>query len=195
VEEGGKQRHELEPVGEPVRPLQGGERRRRGKDLGRHSPRSADRSRQQGLTSRQEGSAIWQEGRATWQEGPATRQEASATWQGGPAPWQEGPAIWHEGPATRQEASALWQEGPALWPEGRATSSEGPVRRQEGCTRTGAPLGGGGRRGAPLDEPRALLLEHGSPEAPASSAQVAQLVEHVTENHGVTGSIPVLGTI
>jgi hypothetical protein len=25
-------------------------------------------------------------------------------------------------------------------------------------------------------------------------AQVAQLVEHVTENHGVTGSIPVLGT-
>ena len=28
-----------------------------------------------------------------------------------------------------------------------------------------------------------------------SCAQVAQLVEHVTENHGVTGSIPVLGTI
>gem|GEM_PF-3931511 len=27
------------------------------------------------------------------------------------------------------------------------------------------------------------------------SAQVAQLVEHVTENHGVGGSIPPLGTI
>jgi hypothetical protein len=26
-------------------------------------------------------------------------------------------------------------------------------------------------------------------------AQVAQLVEHVTENHGVGGSIPPLGTI
>ena len=27
-----------------------------------------------------------------------------------------------------------------------------------------------------------------------SSAEVAQLVEHVTENHGVGGSIPSLGT-
>jgi hypothetical protein len=27
-----------------------------------------------------------------------------------------------------------------------------------------------------------------------SGAQVAQLVEHVTENHGVGGSIPPLGT-
>ena len=27
-----------------------------------------------------------------------------------------------------------------------------------------------------------------------SLAQVAQLVEHVTENHGVAGSIPALGT-
>jgi hypothetical protein len=34
-------------------------------------------------------------------------------------------------------------------------------------------------------------------EAPSSlkRAQVAQLVEHVTENHGVGGSIPPLGTI
>ncbi len=32
---------------------------------------------------------------------------------------------------------------------------------------------------------RAILLK----------AQVAQLVEHVTENHGVAGSIPALGTI
>jgi hypothetical protein len=31
--------------------------------------------------------------------------------------------------------------------------------------------------------------------AHASSAEVAQLVEHVTENHGVGGSIPSLGTI
>jgi hypothetical protein len=29
----------------------------------------------------------------------------------------------------------------------------------------------------------------------APAAQVAQLVEHVTENHGVGGSIPPLGTI
>jgi hypothetical protein len=29
---------------------------------------------------------------------------------------------------------------------------------------------------------------------PARGAQVAQLVEHVTENHGVGGSIPPLGT-
>ena len=28
-----------------------------------------------------------------------------------------------------------------------------------------------------------------------TSAQVAQLVEHVTENHGVRGSIPRLGTM
>ena len=28
----------------------------------------------------------------------------------------------------------------------------------------------------------------------AAAAQVAQLVEHVTENHGVGGSIPPLGT-
>lgn len=28
-----------------------------------------------------------------------------------------------------------------------------------------------------------------------AQAQVAQLVEHVTENHGVAGSIPALGTI
>ncbi len=31
--------------------------------------------------------------------------------------------------------------------------------------------------------------------ANTSSAEVAQLVEHVTENHGVGGSIPPLGTI
>ena len=31
--------------------------------------------------------------------------------------------------------------------------------------------------------------------ANTSSAEVAQLVEHVTENHGVGGSIPSLGTI
>jgi hypothetical protein len=29
----------------------------------------------------------------------------------------------------------------------------------------------------------------------AAGAQVAQLVEHVTENHGVGGSIPPLGTM
>src|SRR6185295_11811060 len=33
-----------------------------------------------------------------------------------------------------------------------------------------------------------------SPAPAGSGAQVAQLVEHVTENHGVGGSIPPLGT-
>ena len=33
------------------------------------------------------------------------------------------------------------------------------------------------------------------PRAGGAGAQVAQLVEHVTENHGVGGSIPPLGTI
>jgi hypothetical protein len=32
-------------------------------------------------------------------------------------------------------------------------------------------------------------------QRPRARAQVAQLVEHVTENHGVGGSIPPLGTI
>ena len=32
------------------------------------------------------------------------------------------------------------------------------------------------------------------PRAGGAGAQVAQLVEHVTENHGVGGSIPPLGT-
>src|SRR6185369_10169603 len=49
---------------------------------------------------------------------------------------------------------------------------------------------GGQRRGRRLGEPFAA-------KAPPSMtrAQVAQLVEHVTENHGVGGSIPPLGTI
>ena len=34
-----------------------------------------------------------------------------------------------------------------------------------------------------------------SPSGRKANAQVAQLVEHVTENHGVGGSIPPLGTI
>jgi hypothetical protein len=34
-----------------------------------------------------------------------------------------------------------------------------------------------------------------SPDGLSAAAQVAQLVEHVTENHGVGGSIPPLGTI
>jgi hypothetical protein len=38
---------------------------------------------------------------------------------------------------------------------------------------------------------RTLLIGPAGP----TGAQVAQLVEHVTENHGVGGSIPPLGTI
>src|SRR6476620_5160789 len=54
----------------------------------------------------------------------------------------------------------------------------------------GRPRKGGQRRGRRLGEPFAA-------KAPPSlmRAQVAQLVEHVTENHGVGGSIPPLGTI
>lgn len=59
---------------------------------------------------------------------------------------------------------------------------------------------------AGLDKPKALLLYvRASPhkangagnKAPVRprTAQVAQLVEHMTENHGVGGSIPPLGTI
>jgi hypothetical protein len=54
----------------------------------------------------------------------------------------------------------------------------------------------------PLREVRSSLPEKGAcytggPSAFANtfSAEVAQLVEHVTENHGVGGSIPSLGTI
>ncbi len=40
----------------------------------------------------------------------------------------------------------------------------------------------------PLDRPHGAAYREGA-------AQVAQLVEHVTENHGVGGSTPSLGTI
>src|SRR5262245_5833560 len=48
-----------------------------------------------------------------------------------------------------------------------------------------------------LDRPRPSLYNPPRSITPApagSGAQVAQLVEHVTENHGVGGSIPPLGT-
>jgi hypothetical protein len=59
-----------------------------------------------------------------------------------------------------------------------------------------------GRLGHPstgiLDSPKSSL--YNAPRSIAlailrGDAQVAQLVEHVTENHGVGGSIPPLGTI
>ena len=53
---------------------------------------------------------------------------------------------------------------------------------------------GAGPPAVPLDSGRPSLLKSLSLGA-GPRAQVAQLVEHVTENHGVTGSIPVLGTI
>lgn len=50
-------------------------------------------------------------------------------------------------------------------------------------------------RGLPaLDSRAGKLLETPVPGIARSHAQVAQLVEHVTENHGVAGSIPALGT-
>jgi hypothetical protein len=50
----------------------------------------------------------------------------------------------------------------------------------------GAYMKAGCRR---IDRSRAIVFEI------EGIAQVAQLVEHVTENHGVGGSIPPLGTI
>ena len=47
-------------------------------------------------------------------------------------------------------------------------------------------------RGTPSPYNSAAL--RGARDVPRD-AQVAQLVEHVTENHGVGGSIPPLGTI
>src|SRR5579872_1383095 len=49
---------------------------------------------------------------------------------------------------------------------------------------------GGQQRDRRLGEPFAAEAQSSGPRA-----QVAQLVEHVTENHGVGGSIPPLGTI
>jgi hypothetical protein len=43
-------------------------------------------------------------------------------------------------------------------------------------------------------QPQGRALYAPLPLATATDAQVAQLVEHVTENHGVGGSIPPLGT-
>jgi hypothetical protein len=52
-------------------------------------------------------------------------------------------------------------------------------------------------RFALLDRPQSSLYNarRGANIRFAAGAQVAQLVEHVTENHGVGGSIPPLGTI
>src|SRR5215217_9417966 len=60
-------------------------------------------------------------------------------------------------------------------------------RRRRGCVRGGRRWTGRTRLTiSPLRRPA---------HPPPLHAQVAQLVEHVTENHGVGGSIPPLGTI
>ena len=57
-----------------------------------------------------------------------------------------------------------------------------------------------GQRGAIFraGQGRGISLKDRLPQGPAPAghlgAQVAQLVEHVTENHSVAGSIPALGT-
>ena len=89
----------------------------------------------------------------------------------------------------RQEVN---KEGPRR----AGTSSRGPTPRQRASYRNGVSPPTRGKC-----ESRALTR----PPSPGKTslprgcqipcAQVAQLVEHVTENHGVTGSIPVLGTI
>src|SRR5205814_6599085 len=60
---------------------------------------------------------------------------------------------------------------------------------RSGRRRAGCRWKGGQRRGRGLGD---ASLERAA--CPSSGAQVAQLVEHVTENHGVGGSIPPLGT-
>ena len=47
---------------------------------------------------------------------------------------------------------------------------------------------------SPFDAARGVAQDRLAGHPPVSRAQVAQLVEHVTENHGVGGSIPSLGT-
>ena len=46
-----------------------------------------------------------------------------------------------------------------------------------------------------MDSPRDIVYKRAFDRLARRGAQVAQLVEHVTENHGVGGSIPPLGTI
>ncbi len=70
-----------------------------------------------------------------------------------------------------------------------ATSSSGLAKAIESPVRQPIPTGWTVARTTGRD--RAHLA--GQPAR--SRAQVAQLVEHVTENHGVGGSIPPLGTI
>ena len=64
-------------------------------------------------------------------------------------------------------------------------------RRLSHSRAAGRPREGGQRRGRRLGSRARFERAH----PPAARAQVAQLVEHVTENHGVGGSIPPLGTI
>src|SRR3954452_11601418 len=99
-----------------------------------------------------------------------------------------------------------------MWPRGSAgTSSAGLAaptptvrasRPDAPWVRCGnGPIGPGTGQPAPasasLDSPRTRLYKPAL-RTPARNggrgAQVAQLVEHVTENHGVGGSIPPLGT-
>ena len=50
-------------------------------------------------------------------------------------------------------------------------------------------------RGRPTRLDRLAAILYGLPPLPRLRAQVAQLVEHATENRSVGGSIPPLGTI
>jgi hypothetical protein len=53
---------------------------------------------------------------------------------------------------------------------------------------------GAARAAAGQAEPRSPIRPALQTSLGSGKAQVAQLVEHVTENHGVGGSIPPLGT-
>jgi hypothetical protein len=91
-------------------------------------------------------------------------------------------------PSTWVEHPADWVEHPSGWMERSPKRGGGSPGRVE---HSPVPLG----EGQPLTRgpgPARISLPR---SRPAPCAQVAQLVEHVTENHGVTGSIPVLGTI
>src|SRR4051812_35801256 len=98
-------------------------------------------------------------------------------------------------PATRRAGSAVLLGAlPAggSWPlAGGGLRDSGTAGGSAGGRGLGGGLGGGQRRGLRLSP----AASAGSPSGPQPWAQVAQLVEHATENRSVGGSIPPLGTI
>ena len=93
--------------------------------------------------------------------------------------------------AARSAASRRSRAGAVLQPRLQEPRPVEMARRRLSHPRAAAPIREGGqRRGRRLGTPSLR-----GPPVRLRLPQVAQLVEHVTENHGVGGSIPSLGTI